>query len=81
MDMRGIHFQCEAQMGSEIPVTKLATWALLAFFSLAELHYTVYLFTEIPVFKKTKHMMYRVKNCIQVALCICGVSARGFNQG
>lgn len=25
--------------------------------------------------------MNMVKNCIQVALCVCGVSARGFNQG
>lgn len=22
-----------------------------------------------------------VKSCIQLALCICGVSAQGFNQG
>lgn len=85
MEIRGAIFNKRHKgsncFASGIPLIKLVVWALLTFSALLNSITLAICLDKFLSSKEIKYMTCTVKNCIQLALGICGVSAQGFNYG
>lgn len=85
MEIRGAIFNKRHKgsncFASGIPLIKLVVWALLTFSALLNSITLAICLDKFLSSKEIKYMTCAVKNCIQLALGICGVSAQGFNYG